>query len=64
MCCEEGAMTNPEQGHETGDLGSDVIQQLEKIAKAISQLEGMKVPYGLAMKLAKVAIEIAEYCAP
>lgn len=45
-------------------MNSEVIQQLEKIAKAIRALEGMEVDYRLAKKLSEVLKEIAEWCAP
>ncbi len=43
---------------------SDVIRQLEKIAKAIRALEGMPVDFRLARKLSEVLKLIQEVCEP
>jgi len=43
---------------------SEVIQQLEKIARAIRALEGLPVDFRLARKLSDVLEEISEVCAP
>lgn len=41
-------------------LDSEATQQLELIARAIRDLEGMAVPYRLARKLHEVMLEIAK----
>ena len=43
---------------------SQVIEQLEKISRAIRALEGLPIDFRLARKLSDVYKEIAEICAP
>jgi hypothetical protein len=45
-------------------MNSEVIQQLEKISKAIRTLEGLGVDFSLARKLAEVMKEIQLHCEP